>query len=203
MRFNRLTVFNHLWAIAGFCEWTRWTWTESPWSSGLLVTSMALFVFPNSVLCLALYAATQVLFATLAANAPWNHGLMMALMNLAILVSIAWCWIERKRASGDATGTPDPEVLVDTFGPALRLSLIVLYFITFFHKLNSDFVNPDVSCAGVLLGWLNHSYRILPLEEWAVVLGIWACLAVELMVPLLLCFRRTVYFGLAIGTAFH
>jgi hypothetical protein len=164
---------------------------------------MALFLLPNSVLCLALYAGTQVAFAALAANRPWNHGLMMAFMNLAILASIAWCWIERKRASAYATTAPDPEILIDTFGPALRLSLIILYFITFFHKLNSDFIDPDVSCAGVLLGWINRSYRILPLEKWAVVISIWASLAVELMVPLLLCFRRTVYFGLAIGTAFH
>ena len=44
-----------------------------------------------------------------------------------------------------AAGGLDPEVLVDTFGPALRLSLIALYAMTFFHKLNADFVNPEVS----------------------------------------------------------
>ena len=33
--------------------------------------------------------------------------------------------------------------------------------------------------------------------------SIWATLFVELSVPVLLCFRRTVYGGLAIGTAFH
>ena len=38
MRINRLTVFNHLWAIAGFCEWTRWTSKDKRMISMLLVT---------------------------------------------------------------------------------------------------------------------------------------------------------------------
>jgi len=36
-----LTVFNHLWAIAGLCEWTRWTFTETGWSWMLLVSAGA------------------------------------------------------------------------------------------------------------------------------------------------------------------
>ncbi len=196
MRLDRFTVFNHLWAIAGFCEWTRWTFTETGWSWALLVASLALLVFPRSVACLALFAAVQILFTALAANRPWNHGLFMALMNLAVLVSIARCRRERGQAV-------DPELLVDTFGPVLRLSLIALYAMTFFHKLNADFVNPAVSCAGWLLGELSRAYRIVPADEWAVVGSIWGTLFVELAVPLLLCFRRSAPLGLAIGAAFH
>jgi hypothetical protein len=203
MRIDRLTIFNHLWAIAGFCEWTRWKWSETGWSWMLLVGALALALYPNSVVCLAALAGAQVVFTTFAANQPWNHGLFMALMNLAILASIARCLVERRRAPGAAAPALDPEILVETFAPVLRLSLVLLYLLAFFHKLNTDFLDPDVSCTGTLLGWLNRSYRILPLERWAVVLGIWATLFVELTVPLLLCFRRTAYVGLAIGAAFH
>jgi hypothetical protein len=202
VRIDRLTIFSHLWAIAGLCEWTRWTWTETGWAWVLLVGSLALAVLPNSVACLAVLATAQALFTALAANRPWNHGLFMALMNVVILASIARGLVER-RTSGGGAAPLDREALVDTFGPALRLSLILLYLLAFFHKLNADFLNPDVSCTGVLLGWLDRSYRILPLERWAVVLGIWSTYFIELTVPLLLCFRRTVYVGLAIGAAFH
>lgn len=195
MRLDRLTVFDHLWAIAGLCEWTRWTFTETGWSWVLLATSLALLTFPGSVACLAVFAATQALFTALAANQPWNHGLFMALMNLAILVAIARCRHGRQAV--------DPEVLVDTFGPALRLGLIALYAMTFFHKLNADFVNPEVSCAGWLLGWLSRAYVIVPADAWAVVGSIWGTLVVEFAVPVLLCFRRTAYWGVAIGAAFH
>jgi hypothetical protein len=141
MRIDRLTVFNHLWAIAGCCEWTRWTFTETGWSWALLVTALALAMFPGSVVCLAAFAGAQGLFTALAANRPWNHGLFMALMNLAILVAIARCWFEQRAVPGAKGRALDPDVVVDTFAPALRLSLIGLYGMTFFHKLNADFVN--------------------------------------------------------------
>ena len=203
VRIDRLTIFNHLWAIAGFCEWTRWKWSETGSSWVLLIGSLALALYPNSVLCLAALAGAQVAFTVFAANQPWNHGLFMALMNLAILASIARCLFELPRIAGPKVAALDHEVLIETFAPVLRLSLVLLYLFTFFHKLNADFLNPDVSCTGTLLGWLNRSYRILPLDRWAVVLGIWSTLFVELMVPLLLCFRPTVNLGLAIGAAFH
>lgn len=195
MRIDRLTVFNHLWAIAGFCEWTRWRWSETGWSWVLLVSSLALALRPNSVLCLAALAGAQAVFTAFAANQPWNHGLFMALMNVAILASIARCLFERWPL--------DHEVLVETFASVLRLSLVLVYLCTFFHKLNTDFLNADVSCTRTLLEWLNRSYRILPLHRWTVVLGIWSTLFIELAVPLLLCFRRTVKIGLALGAAFH
>ncbi len=203
LRIDRLTVFNHLWAIAGFCEWTRWKWSETGWSGVLLVSSMALAVRPNSLACLAVLAIAQIAFTALAANQPWNHGLFLALMNVAILTSLARCLVERRHAPGAAVAGLDHELLLETFAPVLRLSLVLLYLFAFFHKLNADFLNPDVSCTGTLLGWLNRSYRVLPLERWAVLLGIWSTLFIELTVPLLLCCRRTVNLGLALGAGFH
>ncbi len=35
--------------------------------------------------------------------------------------------------------------------PVLRASLILVYCLSGFHKLNTDFLNPQVSCAGVML----------------------------------------------------
>ena len=205
MAVTRFTVFNHLWAIAGFCEWHRWTWTESGGSEALLATSVALFLFPNSVVCLAVYASTQMLFTALAMNSPWNHGLFMAFLNLGILLAIARWGFERSRAGTAEPRSPDRdrERLLDTFAPAFRLALIVLYLWTAFHKLNVDFVNPDVSCAGALMGWMNEVYRFLPLERWAVIGAIASTLIVEFSVPVLLCFRRTAYIGLALGAGFH
>ena len=199
MRIDRLTIFDHLWAIAGLCEWTRWQWSATGWSWTLLVGSLALALFPSSVVCLAAFAALQVAFIALAADQPWNHGLFMALLNVAILASIARCLFEARRGPAAL----DRDRLVETFAPVLRLCLVVLYLCTFFHKLNADFLNPDVSCTGWLLESLNRSYRVLPLDRWFVVLGIWSTLSVELAVPLLLCFRRTAIVGLALGAGFH
>lgn len=125
----------------------------------------------------------------------------MALMNVAILISIARGIYESKTFG---TRAPlDKDKLVETFAPALRLSLIIIYLFTFFHKVNADFLNPEVSCAGVILSWVNRTYHVLPLDHWAVVASIWGTLLIELGVPLLLLFRRTVYVGLAIALCFH
>ena len=203
MRIDRLTVFDHLWAIAGFCEWARWQWSKTEWSWVLLVGSLALAVFPNSVVGLAAFAAMQIAFTAFAADQPWNHGLFMALLNVAILASIARCAFDARRAASPTSRAVDRDRLVDTFAPVLRLCLVALYLCTFFHKLNADFLDPDVSCVGWLLESLDRSYRILPLGRWLVVLGIWSTLLVELTVPVLLCFRRTVPLALAMGVAFH
>ena len=199
MRVDRLTIFSHLWAIAGLCEWTRWTFTESGGSWLLLAAAGALFLAPNSVPALASFAAVQAVFHVLAANRPWNHGLFMALVNVTVLAGIGH-WRAR---GGRATSVADREALVETFGPPVRLGLIALYVMTFTHKLNADFLNPDVSCAGWLLGFLGRAYRVVPVAEWSVVGSIWGTLLVELLVPLLLCFRRTAYAGLVMGAGFH
>jgi hypothetical protein len=199
VRVDRLTIFSHLWAIAGLCEWTRWTFTESGGSWLLLAAAGALFLAPNSVPALAVFAAVQAVFHVLAANRPWNHGLFMALVNLTILASI-WHW---RFGGGRAASASDRDALVETFGPPVRLGLIALYLMTFTHKLNADFLNPDVSCAGWLLGFLGRAYRVVPVAEWSIVGSIWGTLVVELLVPLLLCGRHTVYLGLAIGIGFH
>jgi hypothetical protein len=203
MRIFRLTIFNHLWAIAGFCEWSRWKTEEPGPSWGLLAVTVLLFIFPNSSLTLAAFAMYQFIFAVFLVDTPWNHGLMMAFMNAGILLSMTWIYLEGKNRLPDQRISWDPDRLVDTFGPLLRMSLIIVYLFTFFHKVNADFVNPDVSCAGVVLSWINRSYRILPLQEWAIIVSIWTTLAVELIVPILLLFRRTLYSGLILGAGFH
>jgi hypothetical protein len=43
--------------------------------------------------------------------------------------------------------------------PLLQATAILVYFLAGFHKLNADFVNPDVSCVGDLLGDLSAMAR--------------------------------------------
>jgi len=200
-RLDRLTVFSHLWAIAGLTESARWMYDGTAWfwSWVLLPTALLLFAFPRSVACLVVWALAQVGFHALASHTPWNHGLFIALMNVAILASVARVCLRGGRTDLQATR----DAIFDHFAPVLRLSLILLYGFAFLHKLNWDYLNPDSSCASHVLWWLNTKYRILPTAEWMKTVGIWSSLFVESMVPILLCFRRTIRFGLILGFAFH
>lgn len=198
-RLDRLAIFSHLWGIAGLTESARWMWTGTAWSWLLLPASMALFAWPRSLTCLVVWALSQVAFHAFAPHVPWNHGLFIALMNVAILASVAGAHLRARRE-----GVPiSREAIVDQFAPALRLSLILLYGFACLHKLNWDYFNPESSCAGQVLTWLNTKYRILPTGQWMTTIGIWSSLVIEGTVPVLLCFRQTVRCGLLLGFAFH
>ena len=41
--------------------------------------------------------------------------------------------------------------LYQTLRPSVRLSAVIFYFFTFFHKFNYDFMNPSISCASDFL----------------------------------------------------
>jgi len=198
-RLDRLTVFCHLWAIAGLTESARWLWDGTAWSWLLLPASLALFAFPRSITCLVVWAVVQSSFHALAPHTPWNHGSFIALMNVAILGSIGRVYIRARRSDQHVSR----EAIVEHFAPVLRVSLILLYAFAFFHKLNWDYLDPRVSCADQVLTWLNSKYRILPTGPALTTVGIYSSLFVESVVAILLCSRQTARFGLIIGFTFH
>ena len=77
--------------------------------------------------------------------------------------------------------------------------LIAGFFFAGFAKLNSDFLDPELSCGAVYYHWLGQ----IPLLGWLLPMGSWAGLGAsvlaatfEVMGPLLLLSRRTWKFGL-------
>jgi hypothetical protein len=198
-RLDRLTVFCHLWAIAGLTESARWLWDGTAWSWLLLPAALALFAFPRSLTCLVTWAIVQSSFHALSPHTPWNHGSFIALMNVAILASVARVYVRGGRGVDQLAR----EAIVEQFAPTLRISLILLYAFAFLHKLNWDYLDPRFSCADQVLTWLNTKYRILPTGDELTTVGIWSSLFVESVVPILLCSRYTARFGLIIGFTFH
>lgn len=83
-----------------------------------------------------------------------------------------------------------------------RALLIVMYIYGIFHKINTDFLNPEISCAVELLykmplpaevaGWLSVRY-----------MAIYGALIVEGVIIFLLLSRRFRYYGILSGMVFH
>jgi hypothetical protein len=113
-----------------------------------------------------------------------NHWLVAGLVSLVVLVS---------------GGRPHG------FLPGARWVLLVFYSFAAFAKLNTGFLDPDVSCAVFYSNQMLTSYGLGSLTPTSPVasIAIWTTVLVELSVPILLIVRRTRYWGVALGTVFH
>ena len=77
-----------------------------------------------------------------------------------------------------------------------------MYFFGVFHKLNTGFLDPSVSCAVAL--WQNMPQPLNHLDGAAIqYLTIYGALAVELLIFLMLLLRRFRHLGILIGVGFH
>jgi hypothetical protein len=90
-----------------------------------------------------LYLATAALLSAPFPGVP-NHANIMIYCNVLMIVAMIYSFA---RSQGSATDNDYYEMV----RPVLRASLILIYCLAGFDKLNSDFFNPQVSCAGALL----------------------------------------------------
>lgn len=125
-----------------------------------------------------------------------NHWIFSAFVNLTILQSLLFCIYRRKSFNVGETE------FFETFAPVVRLEVLILYFWAVFHKLNSGFFSPEVSCATELLR-AQHMGGILSAFPQLLSLNAYFTIVIELGILLMLCFRRTRNAGVLIGFLFH
>ena len=171
---------------------------KDPWPAPLLSTLLAaaalyLLHRPTAPHRLVLLAALQVCESWTTAPFISNHWLFTGLVNLTLLQAYA------RLAWAGRTFAVEPGTLYRIFAPIVRLELIILYFFAVFHKLNADFLDPQISCAA-------HFYaaqlQVLPFAL-AGAAPIYLTLAVETAIPLLLCWPPTRNAGIVLGLLFH
>ena len=96
------------------------------------------------------------------------------------------------------------EKMYALYAPAGRWLLIIMYFWGTFHKINTDFFNPDSSCATLLMRSLDY---IVPfgLAEvfWVHVLAIYGTLILETAVMVMLLIPSQRYNARILGLCFH
>ncbi|HEX7024838.1 MAG TPA: hypothetical protein VF187_08480 [Gemmatimonadales bacterium] len=157
----------------------RASWLDA----GLTAAAFLVMVRPGLRLAVAGLAALHV--AVVLAHLPgvYNHWYFAGLVSLSLLIA-------------SATGPAG-------FLPAGRWSLLLLYGLGGFHKLNGDFLTPGVSCASVLYEGLRARVGLLPAAAGLGWLLILLTLATELGLPLLLARRRWRTAGVLTGLAFH
>ena len=85
-----------------------------------------------------------------------NHVNFLIHCNITMIAVMVYTFIRHRNFRDDA--------YFENIQPLLQLSLISVYFLAGFHKFNTDFFNPEVSCAGAMLNgllWLVYTSNIL------------------------------------------
>jgi hypothetical protein len=198
------------WAAYGILHvlLTSWSlldpYSNLEWLLKLLAVAAGLFVLgrPSSALRFALFCFLWI-GATLSYSPYWpNHLWHTVAINSILLVICLLALL------GLGEGATVRERVIAMFAPVGRLSLFVLYFWVVVHKLNYDYLNPEVSC-----GWALYEQSAqfikdmtglsVPVEPWMPYPCLLGALLIEVLIPLFLLFRRTRFAGLVLGGVFH
>ena len=129
-----------------------------------------------------------------------NHILLETIINLTVLVAIAWTCLTWQQGVRDAGFRNQ---VFDRFAPVIRAALVAVYYFALLSKLNGDFFDLDVSCASTMFGDLVRRFPVVPDTEGIRTTALWATVGVEAALPLLLTFRRSRWLGITLGLSFH
>lgn len=182
--FSLFHVFNYAFAYGRY-----------PPSADLIavfVAALLLLRHPYSARALTLLMLAS-LFSTIAqAPAQSNHTMLRTVVIIGYWMSFLWTFVRVK----------NPGEIFENFVLAGRGSLIVMYVFGIFHKINTDFLNPETSCAVKL--WQDMPAPLSMVQGyWMDLLAIYGTYGIEGAIALALIVPRTRYIGLVFGIGFH
>ena len=141
---TRFAVFATLYMMALYLEPAE-HWDYPVFTGGLLVLGGVLLVLglTRRTLPILLVVATVQPLVTEFPDVA-NHVNVEIACNLLLIVAIAYSLAHRDRY-------PTDDDCFELVRPVLQVTMIVIYIMAGFAKLNSDFFNPTVSCVGDMM----------------------------------------------------
>jgi hypothetical protein len=194
----RFRLFAFLWGAATLFHLASFNrWTQTSLTTLAAVAAVWLLLRPSSPTRLAILAIIQI--AEVYDRAPdlSNHWLFTAFVNATVLASIGMLLVEQRRFAIDRSR------LFTSFAPAVRVQVLLLYFFTVFHKLNTSFLDPALSCGAFFYARQAEMLGILPGGYRAQAANIAFTLLIEAAIPILLFVRSTRPAGILVAMVFH
>jgi hypothetical protein len=188
--------FAIVWALASLFHMAHSGIFDTRLNLALLTIAALYVVFKPSLSGFLAVILLQLLDVALRMPDVTNHWLFTAFVNITFLQTILYCVYKRRSFDIDEVD------VYETFAPAARVEVLILYFWAVFHKLNAGFFAPEVSCATELMraqhldGLLSAFPQLLSVNAYFTIL-------VEFGILLMLSFRRTRNAGILIGFLFH
>lgn len=205
--YDGLTAFAPFWGAAalfsiagdpqGLIGRNGLVYTVFAWA--IVACSAAVVLFPRKTFWLVALAGVTVALYALRLPVASNNKTITTVFDLAMLVSAGTLAWQARRAGGSAI---DRVQLYEQIRITARLLLAVMYFYGIFHKINTDFLDPTVSCA---VGLYRPLAAPFGLEDNLVgrYLAIWSTFVIEGIAIVALFWRRWFAVGLTIALVFH
>ncbi|MGH2769460.1 MAG: hypothetical protein ACRDJF_02930 [Actinomycetota bacterium] len=179
---------------------------QQPFDVGpVLLAGIPCLLFPSSVAAFAAFLLTGGLVVVIHLPAASNHLVLALMVHLAFAAGAVVILRSRSGPAARRDGAWFVARWVEMVRTPVGITLIVVYFFGVFHKLNTSFFDPSVSCAGSLL---NDTFRFQGLDPGRipsgfVVAGALGTVVVEAMILVCLALARWQRWGVLIGVAFH
>ena len=193
----RAAIFSQFFALFSFFHFFNYAleYGRFPpgWDQGvLLISAIALFFNPKSERLLFLLMLTSTISAIVQAPTQSNHTMIRHAVLLGYWLSFTAAWVQ----GGNW------QAIFARFAPAGQGALLVMYFFGIFHKINTDFLNPETSCALALWQEMPIPLRLMEglLIDYATIYGTFiveGALIVMLLIP------RWRHTGIIGGILFH
>jgi hypothetical protein len=166
----------------------------SQWA--IIFIGLAVIAKPRLTLLLGALAGCMAFQYLYRMPVPSNNQTMAFFMNISILSVLGLEIVKHRSLRIDRT------IAYERLRVVARALLAVMYFYGIFHKINTDFLNPDVSCASALYEPLTRS---LGLDQSIAgrYLAIGATFVLEGIALVCLFWRRYFWLGLVLGMGFH
>lgn len=121
-----------------------------------------------------------------------NHTILQNFFLLSVFIGFIITWSRGENRSD----------FIDYVKPCGRVLLLTMYFFGVFHKLNTDFLDPSVSCAVVL--WQAMPYGLNEFDSlWMRYITIYGALLVETAIFIMLLIGKLRPLGILLGVIFH
>jgi len=158
----------------------------------VVFSAILLFVKPESPRLLFLLMVASTISAIAQAPVGSNHTIVRNFVVLGYWISFIYAMLRGLKWSDIFTN----------FTTAGQACLMVMYFFGVFHKINTDFLNPETSCATALWREMPWPLHLIdhPIMHY---LAIYGTFVVEGVLVLMLFSRRFRHIAVVFGILFH
>ncbi len=163
------------------------------WDQGLLlIAALLLFARPASARALFLLMLVSTVSTFVQAPVASNHTMVRSALLLGYWASYIYAAFKGSRWSA----------IFANFTVAGQAALVGMYFFGIFHKINTDFLNPETSCAVAL--WRLMPTPLSALDHPLILqMTIYGTFVVEGVLILMLLVPRFRHYGIVGGILFH